>query len=71
MPALPRSDHYGALVFDAKGRHRVGLGLRQRRKLDRLPFAVEAVKLGRDPGRPVRVLAQQQIDAKRGAALRP
>ena len=68
MPAFGGGDDHRALLLEAERRHRLGLGLRQRRHLDRLALAIEPVELGGEPRAFDRILLQQQIDAERGAA---
>ena len=69
MPAFRRRDHHRALLLDAERRHRLGFRLGERRLLDRLPFTVEAVEFGREPGAFGRIVARAGADAR--ASARP
>ena len=71
MPAFGGGDHHRALLLDAERRHGLGFGLRQRRDLDRLALAVEAVEFGGEPRAFGRVVLQQEIDAERRAPDAP
>ena len=66
MPARRGRHHRGAAILEAERRHRLGLGLGDRRHLDRLPFAVEPVELGGHRRGFRGVLAQQQPGAEIG-----
>ena len=64
----PGDDDRRALPLRAEAAERLRLGLFSSRRFDRLPFAVEAVELGRDPRRPRSIRGQQQPCAERGVA---
>ena len=68
MPALPRRDDNGALLFDAERGHRLGLGLRERRLLDGLALAVEPVELGGHRAGLGWVVFEQEARAEVGTA---
>ncbi len=68
MPAFGGGDDDGALLLGAERGHGLGLGLRQRGKLDRLALAVESVEFGGEARAFGRIVLHEQIDAERGAA---
>ena len=67
-PSFARHDHRGAALLEPERQQRLRLGLGERRDLDLLPRAVQAVELGGDLARFVLVARGQQPDAKRRVA---
>ena len=67
-PSLARHDHRRAALFEPERQQRLRLGFRQRRDLDLLARAVQAVEFGGDLARLVFVARRQQLDAERGVA---
>ena len=68
MPALPCGDDHRALLLDAERGHRLGLGLRERRLLDRLALAVEPVEFGGHRAGLCGVVFQEQPRAEIGTS---